>query len=49
MEENNSEINVLDVYLIDLCHMEIFEKNGERDEGFMCGLQGVIQLIREII
>ncbi len=34
-------VKVAEVYLIDLCHMEIFESSSERDEGILLGLKNV--------
>lgn len=47
-EKYEDQIQISDVYLIDLCHMEIFEEENQEDEGFLLGLQNVIALIKEI-
>lgn len=47
-EKYEDQIHIADVYLIDLCHMEIFEEENQEDEGFLLGLQNVIALIKEI-
>lgn len=47
-EVENDSIKVVQVYLIDLCHMEIFEEEGERDEGLILGLKNVIAMIQEL-
>ena len=36
------------MYLIDLCHMDIFEKEGEIDGGLILGLKNVITMIQEL-
>ena len=36
------------MYLIDLCHLDIFEDEKERDDGFLLGLYNVMQLLKEI-
>ncbi len=36
------------MYLIDLCHMDLFEEEGLKDEGFLLGLTNVIGLIRDL-
>ena len=36
------------MYLIDLCHMDIFEEEGEKDEGLILGLKNVIAMIQEL-
>ena len=36
------------MYLIDLCHMDIFEEEAERDEGLILGLKNVIAMIQEL-
>lgn len=48
-EKYEESVSIVSVYLIDLCHMELFEKEGEKDEGFLLGLAGVIRMLREIM
>jgi hypothetical protein len=47
-DDYKDRVVIADVYLIDLCHMEIFERDDQRDEGFLLGLRNVIELLRQI-
>jgi len=47
-EVETDSIKVVSVYLIDLCHMDIFEEEGEKDEGLIHGLKNVIAMIQEL-
>lgn len=47
-ETKNSSVKIASVYLIDLCHMEVFENEEERDMGFIHGMKGVIAMLKEI-
>jgi len=47
-EVENDSIKVVKVYLLDLCHMDIFEEEGERDEGLILGLKNVMAMIQEL-
>lgn len=44
-ETEDESIKVVSVYLIDLCHMELFEEDGEKDEGLIHGIKNVIAMI----
>ena len=44
-EKHDDSIKVVSVYLIDLCHMELFEELGKKDEGLIHGIKNVIALI----
>ena len=46
--ENTDHLKVAEVYLIDLCHMELFEHSDEKDEGFLLGVRGLIDMMKDI-
>jgi|LauGreDrversion4_2_1035121.scaffolds.fasta_scaffold150675_2 hypothetical protein len=46
-DEPIDSIKIAEVYLIDLCHMDVL-KDGEKDEGFIQGIKGIIAMIEEI-
>lgn len=45
-EDVQSTVKLVDVTLIDMCHMEITE---ERDEGFLTGINECLKLMESII
>ncbi len=44
-ESTDQSLKIVSVYLIDLCHMELFEEPGQKDEGLIHGLKNVIAMI----
>ncbi|CDW79208.1 UNKNOWN [Stylonychia lemnae] len=45
----DSQLKIVDVNLIDMCHMELMEKTEDKDWGFIKGLEETIKLLKDII
>ncbi len=42
-------IEIASVHLIDMCHMEKYSNPSQRDQGFLKGTKGIINILKEII
>lgn len=47
-EEHDNDIQIVDVHLIDMGHMELFDTDDQRDWGFIKGLEESIKLLTKI-
>lgn len=41
----SQSIEILQVYLIDMGHMEVLTQEGEKDTGFLHGLEGIMKIL----
>ena len=48
-EIHEDTIKIVDVHLIDMCHMELFKQDTDRDWGFIKGLEETLKLLTVIM